>query len=264
MKLRELLNESDPKGLSDDAKEMLSYLVHDKGHVFDKHSRDRDMDEVLDKLSEKFDKPLYRGVSAAELKLIESGKPIAYYTSYSESKEVAKSFGTVVTILPPVTGFCYWKYQKQVFEDLKKEDLSEYKSMDGDELLRTALHEKEWIFDIGITFTKTGELTYTCSVPERKKATQASNKSEKLSASNLKVGDRVSFNDDSLKMRTGEIISVTKEGDPIPNVKGFNFDRVHEDSRPGKPAYKDLLFIKADDGVIHFVMLFHFQKIKRA
>jgi len=142
--------------LSDDAREMLGYLVHDKGHVFDKKSNESvEMEEVMRVCSETYDKPLYRGVSDEEYQLIEMGKPIPYYTSYSELKEVAGRFGRVITLLPPTSAFSYWKYQKATMEEIKIEDEEEYEMVDGDYIIETALDEMEWIFDKGLTLKKT-------------------------------------------------------------------------------------------------------------
>jgi len=276
MKLSELLceNASGYDNLSSSAKEMLAYLIHDKSHVFDKISTNKDMVEVLSKHSEKCNKTLYRGVSPAELKQIKAGKPLSYHTSYSESKEIAEGFGTVITVLPPTTGFCYWKYQKKTLEALRKNDPEEFDSVDGEHDLKLSLDEKEWIFDIGVVFTETAELTYKFGAAEQTKKADVAAASDALKIEDIKVGDRVSFLSDTTygtgekSRQAGKVVSITRAGEPIPAVPGYDFSINNKDSQPGKPTKFDLLFVKAEHvnlaGKISYVPMLSSQIVKSA
>lgn len=132
--------------LSDDAKEMLGYLVHSKSHVFNSTDKDKDMEEVFKKCTEQTKMKLFRGLSKEALAKIISTGTMVQYTSFSESKELAADFGTeVITLQPKAKGFCYWRYMVDDMEQLKKNDPEEFGMVDGDFMIETFEKELEWI-----------------------------------------------------------------------------------------------------------------------
>jgi hypothetical protein len=128
---------------SDETIDELLYLVHDKSHVIRKGEKNLRLEEVLKKKEEA--PVLYRGVSEAEYERFKSGKAINYYVSASESKETAHKFGKIVITITEAFGFCYWKWLKNYYENVKKKDFSEFDSSDGQHFIDTAEQELEWI-----------------------------------------------------------------------------------------------------------------------
>lgn len=135
--------------LSEVERETLSYLMHDKSHVFVKGKRSDGMESVFKKLGVKTKLTLYRGVGALELKSMLAGEPINYYTSFSEDPSVAKRFGKVVTIHGAPLAFNYWRYAVSDLESIKSDNADEYDSIDGDFLRETLEDEREWVMPFG-------------------------------------------------------------------------------------------------------------------
>ena len=132
--------------LTEDEQQILWYLIHDKSHVMKLNHTDHFMDSILTKCSSTSANTLYRGVSNLdELHKLISGKPVNNYTSYSEDPEVAKAFGTVVTLLSPSIGFSYKDWLVSTCKKIGEDDAANYASMDGDFIIETALKEAEWI-----------------------------------------------------------------------------------------------------------------------
>jgi hypothetical protein len=77
------------------------------------------------------------------------------------------------------------------------------------------------------------------------------------------IGDEVSFLDDAMRRHTGKVISFTKKGAPTPNIDSFDFNTLHPNDRAGKPAFKDLLFVKDERGRIHYVLDSPLSKIEK-
>lgn len=132
-------------------KEFLGYMIHDKDHVMSQGSKTPELEEVLKKYSETCPHTLYRGCSEDEFRRYQSGKPIGYYTSFSEDINTAKQFGPKLITLNGAKGLCYWRYLVSDLELLKKENPAEYDSSDGDYLIESAKEEKEWILPFGLT-----------------------------------------------------------------------------------------------------------------
>lgn len=132
------------KKISFPVREVLSYLIHDKAHVLSVGNKDKDMEWVFKNLSTKCNIPLYRGVNKKELQMLLDGKPINWYTSYSEKKETAAAFGTVVTLLPPMNAFCYYDFMiKLASEDAGNPEQDE-------EQIEALLLEKEWLLPFNL------------------------------------------------------------------------------------------------------------------
>lgn len=129
--------------LPESAMDMLVYLVHNKDHVFRKGHKDEDMEVALKLCGEKRNTPLYRGVSNVELEAMLAGEPINYYTSFSEDKQAAQSFGTnVVTLKSAPLAFNYMAFSLWQLDQIDQE---EYEDIDGDFLKETLEQEREWI-----------------------------------------------------------------------------------------------------------------------
>lgn len=132
--------------------DLLYYLVHDKNHVLQPGVRNMTLDKLI---VSRCKKPLYRGLSRYELKLL-TGKPVGSlvtaptYWSASESRSVAKSFATqyktnVVVKFTNAKAFCLWTWGVKELENLKYTNLTEYESSDGDFLNESYKEESEWI-----------------------------------------------------------------------------------------------------------------------
>lgn len=128
---------------SDDVIDELLYLVHDKRHVIRKGEKNSRLEEVLKKKEQA--PVLYRGVTEAELERFRSGKAINYYVSASESIETARKFGSIVVTIIGAYGFCYWKWLKNYYENVKKNNFDEFDSSDGQHFIDVAEQELEWI-----------------------------------------------------------------------------------------------------------------------
>lgn len=133
--------------LSNDDKEVLNYLMHDKKHITQGGTRVVEIDNAILYLGKSIDKPLYRGVSDKELECILSGKHFNNYQSFSEIKEVAAKFGKhVITIMcSNVKAFSLWEYGINDILELKQESIEQYEMVDGDGIIELYEEEKEWI-----------------------------------------------------------------------------------------------------------------------
>jgi hypothetical protein len=130
--------------------ETLNYLVHDKGHVFRKGYKDPDMEKAFKLCGEKYDKPLYRGVSEEELNMMLSGSKIDYYTSFSKDKNVAKRFGKFVVEIKKAPNI--FDYELYSIWDLTRYSSKEYKEIDGDYMKQGYEEEKEVIMPFGTKY----------------------------------------------------------------------------------------------------------------
>ena len=138
------------KKLSVEAEETLAYLIHDKAHVFVKHDKHRDMEEVFDVCSESTELTLYRGVSEEELQTILGNRPIDYYPSFSEDANVAACFGKVIQIQGAAKAFNYWRHMVDSFAELKLQNFDEFDAVDGDFMIESLEQEREWILPFGL------------------------------------------------------------------------------------------------------------------
>lgn len=136
--------------LSAKAKEFLAYLVHSKDHVLNQGQKHPLLEEVLKKRLSVCRVTLYRGCSDAEFALYNSGKPIPYYTSFSESRAIAARFGKNLITIKHGKGFNYWDYLVKDLNELRVLDPDGYESIDGDFLIETVLKEREWILPFGL------------------------------------------------------------------------------------------------------------------
>ena len=139
--------------LSEADVEELLYLVHDKDHVGGSRADLRGLNNALRTLSTSAP-VVYRGITSEELRHIRDSQNSFVpkgYTSATEDLTVAKKFADsyktkTVLVMEGFRGFCYWRWLRDWFLDLKREDEDEYDSSDGDFMIESAKEESEWIF----------------------------------------------------------------------------------------------------------------------
>lgn len=166
----EFINES--KKLSeifnDDEIEILSFLIHDKGHVLGRgteHEQDPILDSVFDKVkSYIFVYPLWRGIYSDEKQILEdlytsqNKLKTSRYISFSESKDVALSFSkrtkTLIELIDSKGLLNYHQFIREVMAQIELE----INGKEGyDDIINMADKELEHIMNIGTTIQVIGK-----------------------------------------------------------------------------------------------------------
>lgn len=238
MKLVELFEAKKVEFTDDEIFDLLS-LEHAKQNVTaDKHYKIPALEKALRELSQTSG-PLWHGVYKHEFdkKELEVGSTVTAdtYTSFSESEEVAKRFTDCATLLhvKSLKAFNFWKWSVAFFKNQKKTDPDGYESADGDFMINQYKDEKEWIigsfkFKVvnvtqrdGINIVEIQHVPGSVSQPPSANTPPPSVAKIVSSVKDLKRGMKISFKDDSLRMRTGTIIEVVKKGKKLKDEYGF-------------------------------------------
>lgn len=152
-----LYKESISKDFDTSTTEHLLYLVHDKSHVMSNKSKMGFLNEVFAAYkNDKSNIKVYRGLYVEKLEDFKVGGTYTFdrYQSFSEDLQIAHDFSKNKLILQLNNhrgGFPYWRWMVDYFEKMKKEDPFEFRSVDGDFMIKAAKEEKEWIYNIGTT-----------------------------------------------------------------------------------------------------------------
>lgn len=143
---------------SEEEKEQLGLLIHDKEHLgVPEGTPVAGVEKALRTMSKTSSKPLYRGLSQkVEAK---PGMVLNFkgYTSFSEDVDIADgfadSYGTkMIMWVARGKGFNYGEWYRKDLEKIRDTDPAQWDAIDGDYLLGSAEDEKEWIFPLKSKF----------------------------------------------------------------------------------------------------------------
>jgi hypothetical protein len=133
---------------SQEAIDVLTYMIHDKGHVINAGVRNPALDVVIHKHQQR-SPTLYRGMYEKDVETLASNEPFKKYLSASENLATAERFGTRVIRINPNFAFCYWKWVVNHYTAMKRNNFKMFRDVDGEFLIKSAKKEKEWIFAFG-------------------------------------------------------------------------------------------------------------------
>lgn len=157
-RLTEVFTIRETVDFSEEEKEQLGLLIHDKKHLgVPEGTPVPGVEKALRAMSEVFAKPLYRGLSQKVDAKPGSVMKFKGYTSFSEDYDIAEgfaeSYGSMMVLwLSRGWGFNYGKWYTKDLERIRDTDPDQWDAIDGDYLLGSAEDEKEWIFPLGSRF----------------------------------------------------------------------------------------------------------------